>query len=218
MDEYNNIIETIVSIFAYKNNKIEVLLINKKNDPYKGYWVLPNNLVSAKETIENNALEIIYQLTNIKDIDLYQNKVYSDISRDRDARVIGMSLTGFIKEETLHKMINIKNLEIKWFDINEIPKLGYDHSIIIAENIEQLKTKANNINTLKNIFPSLFTLPELLNFYEILFNKKIDRRNFSKKMKKLNLVVEIGEKSINKIGRPANLYEFNKDLKENSIF
>lgn len=218
MDEYNNIIETIVSIFAYKNNKIEVLLIKKKNDPYKGYWVLPNNLVSAKETIENNALEIIYQLTNIKDIDLYQNKVYSDISRDRDARVIGMSLTGFIKEETLHKMINIKNLEIKWFDINEIPKLGYDHSIIIAENIEQLKTKANNINTLKNIFPSLFTLPELLNFYEILFNKKIDRRNFSKKMKKLNLVVEIGEKSINKIGRPANLYEFNKDLKENSIF
>lgn len=218
MDEYNNIIETIVSIFAYKNNKIEVLLIKKKNDPYKGYWVLPNNLVSAKETIENNALEIIYQLTNIKDIDLYQNKVYSDISRDRDARVIGMSLTGFIKEETLHKMINIKNLEIKWFDINEIPKLGYDHSIIIAENIEQLKTKANNINTLKNIFPSLFTLPELLNFYEILFNKKIDRRNFSEKMKKLNLVVEIGEKSINKIGRPANLYEFNKDLKENSIF
>lgn len=78
--------------------------------------------------------------------------------------------------------------EISWFSIDKLPKIGYDHSRVIDSAITQLKGKLNQSQTLQQIFPSDFTLPEIQKVYEQILTKELDRRNFRKKFLKFNLL------------------------------
>ena len=68
----------------------------------------------------------------------------------------------------------------------------------------------NYSNILVKFFPSDFTLTEFQNFYENISGKNIDRRNFRKKIMSQQLVIDTGEKTDNKAGRPGILYKFNE--------
>lgn len=60
-----------------------------------------------------------------------------------------------------------RKVEMEWFDINEIPKLGYDHNLIVSELIKTLKQRIINSNILKILFPSDFALPELQKYMKV---------------------------------------------------
>ena len=203
---YINQIEVIIPIFTIDKNELKIYLIKRVNEPYKGYWILPSNLLMTTETIEECASDTVRQFLGVENIFLKQCSIFSQIDRMPNDRIIANSMLGLIdiKTLTLHKTST--DYEGVWFSLNEIPKMVFDHKEIIDAAIKYLSEHIDNLEFLKVLFPSDFTIPELQSIYEQLLNKKLDRRNFRKKI--IDSIVETGDKISNKMGRPAKLYRF----------
>ena len=206
---YNNILETLVSIFTVTDGEIKVLLFRKKTEPYKGYWILPGEFVKNDETLEDCITNVIIDKVGLSSMYLEQVNSFSAIDRVPDERVIAFSYLGLIDSVTVNvKRIENIEYETAWFSINSIPKMGYDHDIILNKSIDVLKNKLSDYNYLKYLFPADFTLPELQSVYEQLTRIKMDRRNFRKKILSSELIESTGDKNEGYAGRPANLYRF----------
>ena len=211
--------ETLVGIFTIDKSKIKILLLHKKNDPYKGYWVLPGNILNNKETLEDNVSSFVTDKLGLPSLYIEQCHTFSSLDRSNDERILATSYIGLIDNITLYlKKETRDNIELEWFDINEIPKLGYDHEMIIENLIKYLKKRIIDSNILKILFPSDFTLPELQRVYEEILNIKIDRRNFRKKLINLGYIEYTGDINEGYTGRPAKLYRFKEDLEERNLF
>lgn len=216
---YNNYLETLISIFTIDKSELKVLLLRKKTEPYKGYWILPGNALKNDETLEDNVTDTVLDKTGLLNVYIEQCYTFSSIDRDPDARVIATSFIGLVDSKSVEiKREERPEYETAWFSISELPKLGYDHENILARNIDYLKKKIVNSNVLKSLFPSDFTLPELQHVYEQILGKELDRRNFRKKFIGLDLIEDTLEKNTGFNGRPAKLYRFKDEIKEINLF
>lgn len=215
----NLCLESLISIFTVDRGNMKVLLMRKKEEPYKGYWILPGDIVNKNETIEDNVVEAVYKKLGLSTLYIEQSHTFSDINRDPDDRVIAVAHIGLIDNVTLLLNREERNdYETEWFGINDLPKLGYDHEIILKKSIEYLSKKIGNVNILKCLFPSDFTLPEIQKIYESLLNISLDRRNFRKKFINLGIIEETGDKNEGANGRPAKMYRLKDKLPEKSLF
>lgn len=219
MKDLVNYNETLISIFSVFDGELKVLLLRKKTEPYKGYWILPGNLLRCDETIENNITDAVYDLTGLTNVYIEQTYSFSALDRNPDYRLIAISHIGLVDSTTVEiKREERENVESEWFKITDLPKLAFDHEIILNKNIKYLYSKIINSNILKILFPSDFTLPELQKVYEQVLDKPLDRRNFRKKFIALDLVEDTLEKNTGFNGRPAKLYRFKDDIKERNLF
>ena len=213
---YYNVIETLVSIWAVNDNKLKLLLRRKKEDPYKGYWMLPGSILSNEETLEEQTKDIVVKMTQLPPIYIKGGAIFSNLERDPDERVIGQSFFAL----TLKDLVALDSLEegMAWFDPNDLPKMAYDHKNIIESNFKDLKQMViyNEDNILLKLFPSDFTIPEFQKFFEFILEREVDRRNFSKKVIGDKVVIDTGEKSLGGPGRPGKLYRLNSQLGERS--
>ena len=116
------------------------------------------------------------------------------------------------------KKENIEDIELEWFDINSVPKTAYDYEIIIHELYQYFKSRIINSSILRILFPSDFTLPELQKIYEQVLDKKLDRRNFRKKLMNLGYIDDTGDINEGFTGRPAKLYRFKEEIEEKNLF
>lgn len=210
---YINQIEVLVSLFTFDKGKLNVLLFKRTEDPYKGYWMLPSNLLMTTETINECASYTLNEMYGLNNVYLKQCDVFSKIDRLPNDRILANSLIGLIDSQTLFLKKNVTEFESAWFPINELPKMVYDHGDILVNSISFLKKELKNIDLLKILFPNDFTLSELQSIYEEILNKKLDRRNFRKKILSLNIIESTGEKNNSKNGRPAELYRY-KEIEE----
>ena len=219
MKDLVNYNETLISIFSVFDGELKVLLLRKKTEPYKGYWILPGNLLRCDETIENNITDAVYDLTGLTNVYIEQTYSFSALDRNPDYRLIAISHIGLVDSTTVEiKREERENVESEWFKITDLPKLAFDHEMILNKNIKYLYSKIINSNILKILFPSDFTLPELQKVYEQVLDKPLDRRNFRKKFIALDLVEDTLEKNTGFNGRPAKLYFFKDDIKERNLF
>ena len=219
MKDLVNYNETLISIFSVLDGELKVLLLRKKTEPYKGYWILPGNLLRCDETIENNITDAVYDLTGLTNVYIEQTYSFSALDRNPDYRLIAISHIGLVDSTTVEiKREERENVESEWFKITDLPKLAFDHEMILNKNIKYLYSKIINSNILKILFPSDFTLPELQKVYEQVLDKPLDRRNFRKKFIALDLVEDTLEKNTGFNGRPAKLYRFKDDIKERNLF
>ena len=219
MKDLVNYNETLISIFSVFDGELKVLLLRKKTEPYKGYWILPGNLLRCDETIENNITDAVYDLTGLTNVYIEQTYSFSALDRNPDYRLIAISHIGLVDSTTVEiKREERENVESEWFKITDLPTLAFDHEMILNKNIKYLYSKIINSNILKILFPSDFTLPELQKVYEQVLDKPLDRRNFRKKFIALDLVEDTLEKNTGFNGRPAKLYRFKDDIKERNLF
>ena len=219
MKDLVNYNETLISIFSVFDGELKVLLLRKKTEPYKGYWILPGNLLRCDETIENNITDAVYDLTGLTNVYIEQTYSFSALDRNPDYRLIAISHIGLVDSTTVQiKREERENVESEWFKITDLPKLAFDHEMILNKNIKYLYSKIINSNILKILFPSDFTLPELQKVYEQVLDKPLDRRNFRKKFIALDLVEDTLEKNTGFNGRPAKVYRFKDDIKERNLF
>ena len=213
---FNNKIEVLINLFTFEKGEIKILLFKKHDEPYKGYWMLPSNLMLNKETLWECADATLKEKVGVTDIYKETCEVFSDIDRIPDTRIVGISILGIIDTVKVNMSFDIKE-ESEWFNINDIPKTIYDNGEIIKNALEKLKKELLNTKLLKIFFPSDFTLPELQKLFEQILNKKLDRRNFRKKILKLDIIEDTMEKNISMTGRPAKLYKF-KDIEDKDLF
>lgn len=196
-------------IFQVQNNVLEVLLLQRPNEPFKGEWALPGGYNAQGETTHDALARIVRQKTSVEiDKDLqYIEQLYTFDTVDRDPRGHAVSVTYMgcgrdieIRETSPH---------VAFMPVNNLPALAYDHKNIITYAHERLMAKLTYTNAVGAFLPKKFTLSQLQTIYEIVFGREFDKRNFRKKFLSLNLIRETDETWRDGAHRPARLYEFN---------
>jgi 8-oxo-dGTP diphosphatase len=126
-------------IFAKENNVLQVLLIQRKNEPWKDMWALPGGFLEMHETCEQAANRELEEETGLKNIELKQLYVFDAPDRDPRERIITVVHYGFA-DKTIHQPKGSDDaLDAKWFDVNNLPPLAADHTQIIEKALERIK-------------------------------------------------------------------------------
>ena len=202
-------IHLITSIFTVEDGKVKILLIQRKNEPFKDMWALVGGALYNNEEIESGVKREIYEKTGIKDTEIYFANHFSRVDRSPIMRMVALSYVGIVdnkKMKVLKETFKTSNAD--WFTIDNIPNLAYDHNEIIKDSLEKLKELIINTDILKVLFSDEFTIPELQSVYEIILGYSLDRRNFRKKLLLDNLIVDTNKYKNYRGNKPAKLYKF----------
>jgi len=198
-----------VVIFTVEEKILKIILIKIKSGPLKGMWAFPGWRVKIHETLDKAAARELYENTTIKNAYLEQLYSFSSVKRDPVGRIISVAYLALVNFIDAKLKTSSRYLDIRWFPVEQIPRLAYDHKEMLNHALERLKNKLEYSNVIYSLLPRKFTLSDLQKAYEIILQKKIDKRNFRKKILSLNLIKKVGEKR-GEAYRPANLYSFKK--------
>lgn len=199
-----------VLIFDVNNDKLNVLLIKISQGPYKKKWALPGGLVQINETLDEAAKRVLWQKAGIRGIYLEQLYSFGEVKRDVRGRIISVSYFALVDSAKFHPRTTEYYSDIRWKEAKKLPPMAFDHGKIIAFGIKRLQNKIEYTNIAYALLPREFTLSEMQKIYEIILGKKLDKRNFRKKLKMLNLLEPAKKTRQGLKSRPAELYRFKK--------
>jgi len=128
-----------IAVFRREGNSLQVLLILRKNDPYRGMWALPGGFMEMDETLETTAARELEEETGLKSIELTQFHTYSQVDRDPRTRVITTVYYGIAEEKNSDARGGDDAADARWFDTDNLPALGFDHKKIIAMLLDTVK-------------------------------------------------------------------------------
>ncbi len=205
----NQGMHALCSLFTVEKGVVKVLLIKRKNEPYKDKWALVGGAVYNNESLEEGMKREIYEKIGVEDVKLYFANLFDEKDRSPVMRMFASSFIGVLDSDKVTILKDtLKTSNAEWFDINNIPPLAYDHEKIIKDALERLKKIILETNILKVLFPNEFVLPELQSVYEAILNKKEDRRNFRKKLINSNLIEATDKMKRFDGNKPAIVYTF----------
>lgn len=200
-------------IFQITAGSLEVLLIQRQNEPFQGAWALPGGYDAAGETTTNALHRIVREKAGIdtaRDLS-YIEQLYTFDTVDRDPRGHAVSVTYMGCGKDIVPAGGTSPAQ--FFPLDVLPELAYDHAAIIHLAHDRLIAKLSYTNAVGAFLPEKFTLSQLQSAYESIFGRELDKRNFRKKFLSLDLIRETGETWRGGAHRPAMLHEFrSKDL------
>lgn len=207
---YKNIgIHVITTLFTVDKGVVKVLLVKRTNEPFNGYWALPGGAMYNNETLEDGAKRELKEKTGLENIKLELGNIFDDVNRSNLQRMIGVSFLGVINTKGIElQKETMKTSNADFFAIDKVPKLAYDHNLVIDKSLVILKEKILKSSILKDLLPEEFTLPELQKVYETLLNKELDRRNFRKKLLNDGIIWAVNKDAVFNGKKPAKLYCF----------
>lgn len=200
-------------VFTIKDKSLKVLLIKRNIEPFKGKWALPGGFVQIDESLEEAAKRELKEETGIEDVYLEQLYTFGEPKRDPRGRVITITYVALINSENLKLKADTDSSDAQWFSVKKIPELSFDHAKILEYSFKRLKWKFEYTTVAFSLLPKKFAISDIQRIYEIVFDKKFDKRNFAKKILYLDILKEEG---INKnvSHRPPMLYSLKKSISE----
>lgn len=199
-------------IFGFKDAKLHILLVEHGEGISKGQWGLPGGWIRYNESVDHSAHRVLDELTGVKDLFLEQLRAFGGTNRFPGKRVVTVAYYALIKEDDYDLVPGNNASAVSWFDVTQMPSIIYDHKEIIDFGFSELKYKVRREPIGFNLLPKLFTLLQLQSLYEAILEQKLDKPNFRRKMLKMNLLIDTGEKQQNVSHRAANLYRFDEQV------
>ncbi len=198
-------------IFGFDGISINILLIERGIEPFKGEWALPGGFVNMEESTEEGAKRELYEETGIKDVFIEQLYTFSDVNRDPRGRVISVAYYALVRTSDYEVLAGDDASKAQWFSLKETPSLAFDHDMVLRVAHNRLKAKIRYQPVGFELLNEKFTMPELQLLYESILGIKFDRRNFSTKMMKTGLLVALDEKKKGTPHRAPRLLKFDKN-------
>ena len=199
-------------IFGFDGERLQVLLVERGIEPYKGKWAFPGGFLKMDETAEEGALRELREETGLERAYIQQFHTFSDPHRDPRERVITIAYYALVKIQEVHGGDDAASA--RWFPLGEIPSLAFDHDYILRMATQRLREEIHFQPVGFELLPDKFTLKELQSLYEAILGISFDRRNFAKKMLHLEILTELDETIWPTPKREAKLYRFNPDKYE----
>ena len=201
-----------VVIFTIQEGRLKVLLVKRASEPFKGRWAIPGGFIRLSENLDNAALRILKEKTAVQNIYLEQLYTFGDPLRYPNSRVITCAYFALIRSDDLKLGFekNTQVTEVEWHKVYSLPQLAFDHKEIIEYSLKRMRERLEFCPIAFQLLPEKFTLTELQHSYELILAKKLDKRNFRKKMMSLSILKELDEFSKTSSKRPARLYEFDE--------
>lgn len=197
-------------IFGFDNEELKVLLIKRDFEPEKGKWSLMGGFVKPNESADHAASRVLKRLTGLHDVYMEQLKAFSDPDRDPVDRTISIAFYALINIEAHNKEL-IKKYSASWFSLKEIPDLIFDHEIMLKTALSRLRYKTSVQPIGFELLPQKFTMRQLQKLYEAILNEELDKRNFNKKIQKMDFLIKLDEKDKNSSKKGSFLYQFDPE-------
>ncbi len=199
-------VTTDVVLFTLREDCLQLLLIERGNEPYKGHWALPGGFVDIDEDIDACAARELAEETGVDNIYLEQLGTFGKPGRDPRERVISVAYLALAPQALLAVQAGDDAAAAAWFPVADLPALAFDHAEIIAVARRRLIGKLEYSTIAFQLLPETFTLGELQRVYETLVDAEIDKRNFRKWALALEQIEETGELRRRGRHRPARVY------------
>ncbi len=197
-------------VFGYHEGRVRVLLIERDAAPFRGSWALPGDLVSLEEDLRISASSILTKLTGLKDIFMEQFFTFGTVDRHPAGRVATVAYYSLVKSDNYEPVASSWAKSTRWFDIDDLPDLAFDHKVILTKGLRTLQRRVRYRPVGFELLPNKFTLLELHDLYEALLGVKFDKPNFRKKILSMDLLVQLDEVQANVSHRPAKLFRFDE--------
>jgi 8-oxo-dGTP diphosphatase len=209
LKQYENPLLTVdVVVFSVNENKLKVLLAQRQSEPFRNMWSIPGGFMNVGETLDEAANRRLFDRTGVKEVYLEQLATFGEPRRDPRARVLTVSYIALVAHHRMQDDIHTSE-ETRWFDVGSFPPLAFDHRTIMDAAMVRLKERLEAAPIAYQLLPEKFTLTQLQRIYEVILEKKLDKRNFRKKMVSQDGLIELeGETKMEGYHRPAQLYQY----------
>jgi len=197
-------------IFTIEDKKLKILLIQIGSGIYKNKWALPGGIVQLDETLDQAAKNVLRKKAGLKGVYMEQLYTFGDLDRDIRGRMISIAYFALVNSNKFKLETMDYYSDIKWIDVKKLSKLAFDHKKIVDYGLMRLKRKLEYTNVVYGLLTREFTLTELQNVYQIVWDKQIDKRNFRKHILSLDIIEETKKIRTGGKYRPAKLYKFKK--------
>jgi 8-oxo-dGTP diphosphatase len=183
-------------VFGFHEGLMKVLLLKVKNEDE---WYLPGGFVLKEEPIEKAADRVLKERTGLDEIFLQQFHVFGDPQRSKQhfdmyremlpveenwfsTRFLTIGYYALVDFRDVDPAPDVFSASCHWCDLNDLPELKLDHALILKTALDTLRLHLNYQPIGYNLMPKQFTMPELQKLYETILDKKLDRRNFQRRM------------------------------------
>ena len=196
-------------IFGWDDSQLKLLILKRNFEPAKGKNSLIGGFVRDNESLDEAARRILFELTGLTDIYLEQLNAYGEIDRDPGERTISVAYFALLKIQNLDADL-IKSHGAHWVPISKLPRLIFDHNLMVQKAIRRLRRRAKSEPTGFELLPRNFTLPQLQDLYQAIYQTHFDNRNFRKKVLSMNILKKLNEKDKTTSKKGAYYYKFDR--------
>jgi 8-oxo-dGTP diphosphatase len=197
-------------IFAVDGGRLKTYLIELKSGTLRGKWAFPGGLVRVGEMLDAAAMRELRSTTALSCAYTEQLFTFGDPSRDPRSHVVSVAYMALIPDPGRVAAPSDKYVSGGWFEVpGQLPPLAYDHSVIANYALARLKAKLEYTNIAAFLLPKSFTFGELEELYALILGRRLDRRNFRRRILAMGLLRKMPAERRGP-HRPAALYSFRK--------
>ncbi len=229
----NNSVSVDCVIFGFDFTNLNVLLVDRvMYDEHTGVELfsdltLTGNHIFEEEELDDAATRILYELTGLENIYLEQFYVFGSPKRitrqndkkwleangrDPESRIFTVGYYSLLATDNV--TLQWKGRNVRWVPVSEITDLAFDHMDILHKALGALRKKLINEPIGFELLPAKFTLSQLQRLYEVVLGVPLDKRNFRKKISRMNYLIPLDEKQKGVAHKPARLYVFDRHIYE----
>lgn len=194
-------------IFGFDGMNLKILLIERGIEPFSGKWALPGGFMKIDESAGECAVRELREETGLDNVEVLQFHTFTGVDRDPRERVVTIAHYALVKLADVKGGDDARHAQ--WFALDEIPPLAFDHDHILRVACKTLKERICFEPIGFDLLPEVFSMSELQNLYEAILGVRFDRRNFYKKMMKLELLDVAEERPASAPSRIPVKYRFN---------
>lgn len=196
-------------ILTVRENLLNVLVIERANEPYRAHAALPGGFLRAAEDLREAAERELAEETGLdgRALHLEQLATYGAPGRDPRGRVVSVAYLAIAPDLPI-PAAGSDARSARWAPVGAVGgTLAFDHDQILDDAVERARTRLE-FTTLATAFcAQAFTIGDLRNVYEVVWGMPLDPRNFSRKVASTRgFVQSTGDRRLPGKGRPAALY------------
>jgi 8-oxo-dGTP diphosphatase len=195
-----------VTLLTIDDARLQLLLVRRAASPLAGVWSLPGGRVGARECLEDCALRVLEEETGVTGVYLEQLYTFGKPGRHGRERVISVAYTALAPRGDIALRVGPDVADTRWFDIDALPKLAFDHDEIVAVAVSRLRAKLDYSTIALQFMDESFTLSELQGVYQSILGQPLDKRNFRKQILALESIEPTSRYARNGSHRPARLF------------
>lgn len=217
-------------IFGFHDNQLKVLLLKMKN---ASQWSLPGGFIFKSEDVDEAAKRVLKERTGLSEIFLHQFNVFgrpkrSDSNFHRQVlrkegielkddhwllrRFVTIGYYALVEYSVVNPKPDNFSEICTWREVDDLPELMMDHRNIVEKALQTVRQNLNSHPIGYNLLPAKFTMPQLQKLYETILGKKLDRRNFQRKILSYGILKRL--KEVKKGGAHKAPYLYNFDLRK----
>lgn len=198
-----------LAILTVRDGALQALVITRGNEPFRGRPALPGGFLRGDEDIEPAAVRELREETSIDAAGLHleQLRAYGDPDRDPRGRVVSVAFLAIWPDMPLPTPGSDARTAA-WQPVGKVRgTLAFDHDRILDDAVEHARARLEYTTLATTFCGPAFTIGDLRHVYEVVWDRKLDPRNFNRKVTGTPGFVEpTGERRVPEVGRPAALY------------